>query len=933
MISTRVSQGKTKDGVDARKGQYTSIIKKLIRVQAGRVTTPLEFSMRDLRMMSIRSNILVQLETIDENKLLQDNLIFMRLNEVEQMYKQYHCIDLKAEQCFSEEKKAEVRAQMEADKEHFYHVVGRYLKGLQERRERLGHQMESRDHQVKAMELEGVSEDEIGDFYGDRSIFDLSHETMKGLLAKARANMHYLASNMDSRLGWSEWDSDLLQKGIFKTPMAREYIDTIQAQKYKDMKLETDFQKEHPAEYKNYVRELEKRSYESYLLNMNAFLGGHIPGLTISQNTFDQFEENNYREHPAVPFVDLNLYRNSDVSGLAPRAFIGPCTLVANDNMSELRPTDTIDEDNCTGLACHDGSQDADETRETVDNSEFEQSPYHDSLILFKDKLVDDFFDDFKKNEVDYVRKMNVLSQIGNFVQTYNMDYVSLDDVEPLMVYKKGCEFDEVASDMDCFHETQKGRIQSQDFISLLQEEDFPSLLRRYFHMRPLKRHQEINDQMEVSTRPSNDLERIWPRTKRILREMLVYDGRAPGAPLYHTTRNNGSIDQLNSGKLMEEVYGGQVPEKRELSDVRRWLKQGRRGMKLEDALPLCHALARNVTKTLAQTLDWPESNPQAEMEKRAKTLFQGLFTQPSRAEQAFTYLRDVCFKQVRYFPNQDEVRFTGVSFDRRYRILETGPYEHLAGKNINLNIGIDFSILGYGDSQTVGTIGLGALGLLGAIGVGVAGTAAVIGWPLAALAAGVAAAVGSFAYTGSINKVEGTLKIQSTASSTNTFLVVQKAEIALTIERHIKCFTTQFSPKLVQTFDEDYPKLGIDEQSLKRLGREAIDKALTRGLFVCDNQTTNEGEWIEENYYYVTQHFTAGDMLDQSNLLNHVWLLAIRGEKDFQTFMKMTKAREVDGKGEVIAESDVMDYSLKRLGSIYNRVIPTFPGLYAPPD
>src|SRR5690606_8139459 len=65
-----------RDGGEAKKGEYTTVIKKLVRVQAGRITTPLEFSMRDLRMMSIRSNIMVQLETIDEQKLLRDNIVF-----------------------------------------------------------------------------------------------------------------------------------------------------------------------------------------------------------------------------------------------------------------------------------------------------------------------------------------------------------------------------------------------------------------------------------------------------------------------------------------------------------------------------------------------------------------------------------------------------------------------------------------------------------------------------------------------------------------------------------------------------------------------------------------------------------------------------------------------------------------------------------------
>jgi|GEM_PF-4624021 len=71
------------DEQDPRKGQYTDIVKKLVRVQAGRITSPVEFSMRDLRMMSIRSALMVQIETIDERKLMSINLADKDLRDIE----------------------------------------------------------------------------------------------------------------------------------------------------------------------------------------------------------------------------------------------------------------------------------------------------------------------------------------------------------------------------------------------------------------------------------------------------------------------------------------------------------------------------------------------------------------------------------------------------------------------------------------------------------------------------------------------------------------------------------------------------------------------------------------------------------------------------------------------------------------------------------
>jgi hypothetical protein len=41
-------------------------------------------------------------------------------------------------------------------------------------------------------------------------------------------------------------------------------------------------------------------------------------------------------------------------------------------------------------------------------------------------------------------------------------------------------------------------------------------------------------------------------------------------------------------------------------------------------------------------------------------------------------------------------------------------------------------------------------------------------------------------------------------------------------------------------------------------------------------------------------------------------------------------KGREIDSKGEVIKDSDLYDYSLQRLGEVYNQALPTFPGMYS---
>ena len=106
------------------------------------------------------------------------------------------------------------------------------------------------------------------------------------------------------------------------------------------------------------------------------------------------------------------------------------------------------------------------------------------------------------------------------------------------------------------------------------------------------------------------------------------------------------------------------------------------------------------------------------------------------------------------------------------------------------------------------------------------------------------------------------------------------------------------------------------------------VGQSLSRGIMVCGD-VTDTPESVIEDYYYFTQHFTAGDMLDEGNLLNHVWLLALRGKRDFATFINTIKAKPVGIKGEVI--SDKEEYALTKLTESYLQILPTFPGMYSP--
>jgi hypothetical protein len=171
---------------------------------------------------------------------------------------------------------------------------------------------------------------------------------------------------------------------------------------------------------------------------------------------------------------------------------------------------------------------------------------------------------------------------------------------------------------------------------------------------------------------------------------------------------------------------------------------------------------------------------------------------------------------------------------------------------------------------------------------------------------------------------------------------------MGIELKEYEKCFTAHFMPTLFYGLKGEDLRL-IDN---KKITDPDIAESLSRGMMVCEGKLRVHEEKDEdkgtvtavdkntiielepqkviENYYYITQHFTAGDMLDEGNLLNHVWLLPLRGTKDFNNFMRVANAKVIKKKGgEDIKKDDRYLYPNVRLRSNYNQILPSFPGMY----
>ncbi len=247
---------------------------------------------------------------------------------------------------------------------------------------------------------------------------------------------------------------------------------------------------------------------------------------------------------------------------------------------------------------------------------------------------------------------------------------------------------------------------------------------------------------------------------------------------------------------------------------------------------------------------------------------------------------------------------------DTKLRVSKTGEYVFKGGKQMNLNVGSNFG-LSHSTSFSIGAgFNLMELPLFGM------GLNRMLGSNTA----------GSFLKPFSLKMGVDTSRSQSdgTSISESTYLVMQMASFAIQLKEYERCTIVKLNLKVVADA-EHLPMFGTPEQ------RQAVHEAIHRGLFVCTGKKDDKPLAVTESYYYFTQHFTEGDMLDQADLYNHPWLLAMRGVRDFANFARLIRAQEFTLLAPFTKVVDKPGWALDQMVDTYRRVQPTFPGLYTP--
>lgn len=248
-------------------------------------------------------------------------------------------------------------------------------------------------------------------------------------------------------------------------------------------------------------------------------------------------------------------------------------------------------------------------------------------------------------------------------------------------------------------------------------------------------------------------------------------------------------------------------------------------------------------------------------------------------------------------------------ALDQKIRVLRTDGYVFKGGKQMNVNVAANFGLshstsFSYGAGLNFAEVP--ALGKLWSITEKFANIAGTLAKPLS-LRVGM---------DSSHSKSDGTTITES------TYLVMQSASFDIDLSAYERCSVVKFKAGFMRAVG------GLLILGMKDKERDEFVRALHRGFFICSGRQEGKPIRVAENWFYFTQHFTEGDMLDQADLYNHPWLLALRGQRDFQVFMRSMRDTEYD----IVTLQPVVEkpgWALDKMVDTYRNVMPTFPGIY----
>lgn len=244
---------------------------------------------------------------------------------------------------------------------------------------------------------------------------------------------------------------------------------------------------------------------------------------------------------------------------------------------------------------------------------------------------------------------------------------------------------------------------------------------------------------------------------------------------------------------------------------------------------------------------------------------------------------------------------------DRRIRAIEVNPIAKKIreGRTLSFQTGADFSISksnsrswGYGASW--GSSGLltslSQLSLMSKLGKKMKAFTAAPGM----VGAGVDI---------SIHQNHATSTSNGMSFGSGTSLGMDQNELLIDLKKSEACVIVRPKPGFVEK--------GVRFKAMKlALGTAVAEELMSRGLLICDG--VEQPRQVAERYYTFNSAPATGLSLDPNADDNMPWLLALRGQRDYLTFILATSSKNITLGQASKTNLDIGDIPLERLESAY---------------
>jgi hypothetical protein len=934
------------------KKQFLVVKETLVRVLGGKIVTPIEFEINDLRTLRIRSQMLIQIETIDEMLLRAALLANEKLNGLVKAGESKQTQEIMALQSNLDELSKQIE---EAKTASDLTQMDQYLKLLakdDELTKRMQKMLSTLDRdsvnkllaQIEEIRRAGETAVSV-----DRNIkFRTLNQALVSLGAKIKKAQAKQEKAVEEQV---RIDKLAECKYIMSDLINRGKVDD--AALYDPKNADTD---------NNLCKTKISNEEMFYYLTSSSQVGSDAWFESmLTKDEFDLYKSNLLRDDftkPYPPDFDFRLLSNQgderffdngepregtdqSISGLPRRTFIGPVTFVLNGNGSAMRPTDVLDESGCNGTCETLGEVESEIINKTEAaqeeirkfglpvNSAYEKSPYFGSVEHFYKKQVDDLIPMYRGLKYQYHQEMKAFSQVGNFLEQFHLKYVSFGKQRHIKKLDYNCYAEWKSQNEETYRKWRSGEDVSYKVVPM-------------------------SDKCFVNS------DRVF--TKQQFSKIGDYQNRAAFSPEMKRLNSYSAID-VSEANLKEYSKNGLMSTK----------------LNFETKISILHKMCY-----MLRTQLYPQDKgfEKTVNDRVKKTILSSIakinyyYEYVKKADDIQTNchnLVDIYSKDVaKIIKGTTDVHTINAVMalksaqlplvtERRVRILETSnKYLYKDGKTLNYSVGTGFST-GHSMNANRGY----KMDPLEVIEKGAGGATALLGGATSLLAGAgklVSSVLGSV--TGMVNFQWGVGESLSVSDGTsvgeNTTLAAQISTLDIELSKWEKC--------TVVRFEENFLKQEMNNNYGAATFINPTKDIQALGFFICSGDTDTEDDMnpgeklrVRERYFYLTQIFNEGDMQDSGALANHPWMLQLRGMRDFGRFEKALKTpmkdvswysaleymsrdlysaiqlggdiRHNDTSSMEVVNRDDVAKALDLMSVSFDRVMPTFPGMYTYSD